>query len=352
MFKVTGGRREKLLEAYTGGHIRSILAVRTQKIGDMMTFLPTLSALHRLFPEAAITLLCRRAGLDVARRIPYVESVLVDDLKGASPGTAYDLLLTSSQDAAWIRLKQHLKITFAVGILPESLKGVCMKHRWRYHRQYTVADRYSPDEHEVARNLKLVSVFDKVAPHDATLWITQEENASIKFKLHEFRRPLIVVCPSGSRSSRNWSTKNFAALCEQIERDLGGTVVLAGAGNMAAVQSGDILTRCSEEILSLVNKTTFGEFAALIDLADLLISVDSGPVHVSSYLNRPLIALFGPGDFARWRPWHADATRVRSLRVSCRCGSSVIDCREKIHCLDFLTPADVLAEVPRLLQEN
>jgi len=346
--------RERLIEALRKKEIRRILLVRSQKTGDMITFLPTIMAVHHLFPHSHITLLCSRNGLEIAQRIPFVETLLIDDTKKIKGSINYDLMITSSQEAGKIKLKKRLNVTFAIGSLPETLKGVCLKHRWQY-RYFTDTYIYSSYEHEVYRNLNILKLINSDIPfpyNNRTLWITEsEKNTALTF-LSNSSPPRIVLAPSGSHPSKNWPSDYFAYLCNQLINRLGAFILITGKGDLARQQANGIIKNLRENpnILSIVNKTSFGELAALIETTDLVISVDSGAAHIASYLNRPLVVLFGPGDYERWKPWHIDQTRAVALKAECKCGTTLYKCKQKKHCMESITPQQVLDVVVNILK--
>jgi ADP-heptose:LPS heptosyltransferase len=349
------GREDKLIDAVNRGEIKRILLVRCQKIGDMLTFLPTVLGVRRLFPHARISLLCRRDGLDVAKRVPFLSILLAEDLdvKSLRRTEPFDLLITSSQDAAWIKIKKKLNITFAVGVLPDSLRGVCLKHLWMY-RYFTCTDRYTYKDHDVERNLKLLKLLglNRDKAHERSLWLSKSEQDSALLFVHDTSAPLVVIVPSGSRPSKNWPADKFASLCEQLTEKRGARILIVGKGDLAEKQALDICALTSASVQSIVNKTSFGELSAIINNADLLISVDSGPAHIASYLNRPLIVLFGPGDFEQWKPWHTDESNGVAIRAFCKCGTTLHKCLEAIHCLESILPEDVFKAAIRLLDRT
>jgi len=353
--KDSSKEKRKFCEALTDRKINQILLIRCQKIGDMMTFLPTVMAVNHLFPEAHITLLCSKDGLEIAQRIPFVEPLLIDDLKRMKSFLNYDLMITSSQDAGKIKLKKKLNVKFAIGGLPESLKGVCLKHRWQY-RYFTDTYIYSPHEHEVDRNLNILKLLNpnkNLSQNNRTLWITESERKVASNLLSNSSGPQIVLAPSGSRPSKNWPSDYFASLCNQLIRDLGAFILIIGKGDLAQQQADGIIKKLgnNSKILSIVNKTSFGELAALIESSDLVISVDSGAAHIASYLNRPLVVLFGPGDYERWKPWHIDQSKAIALKADCKCGTTLYKCKQKEHCMKSITPQQVLNAVVNILNK-
>jgi heptosyltransferase I len=353
----TSDQREKdnLHDAVQRGEIRRILILRCQKVGDMLTFLPVVLGVRHLFPEAEITLVCRAESLEVAGRIPFVDIVMLDDIKdkNLNETVPYDLIITSSQDAGRIKLKKQLNIKFAVGVLPESFHGICLKHRWQY-RYFTADYRYKKDEHEVDRNMGLISLLggDRLDTSDRTLWVTDAERKKVLSLIPDSTGPLVVISPSGSKEPKNWPSEKFASLCDRLVKDRGARIVIAGKGPLAEKQCGEMLSKIREPALSIINKTTLGEFAALLERADLLISVDSGTAHVASYMNSPLVVLFGPGDYEKWKPWHSDKERGIALHTYCECGTTNDTCTAKKHCLTAIKTEDVFKEAVKLLDNK
>ncbi|MEN8263325.1 MAG: glycosyltransferase family 9 protein [Nitrospirota bacterium] len=348
-------KKDDLLNAIKRGEVRRILMLRCQKVGDMLTFLPVILGVRRCFPEAAITLVCREEGLEVAGRIPFVDIVVLDDIKKKIPDSAapYDLLIASSQDAGRIKFRKELNIKFAVGVLPESFKGICFKHRWQY-RYFTSEYRYKLDEHEVERNMNLLRLLgcEAIDRSERTLWITDLERQNVLSMISNSAGPLVIISPSGSKESKNWPSDNFASICDRLVKERGARIVIAGKGDLAEKQSNAMLEKMKEHALSIVNKTSLGEFAALVEIADLLISVDSGTAHVASYLNRPLLVLFGPGDYEKWKPWHYDTSRGTAINVFCECGTTNDRCLAKEHCLNSIRTEDVFREALNLLDSG
>ncbi|MBI5055812.1 MAG: glycosyltransferase family 9 protein [Nitrospirae bacterium] len=340
----------RLLEAFDKGKIKNILLFRCQKLGDMLTFLPAILCVRELFPLAQITLACRKEGLEIAERVPGIDIVLADDLlKDKRHCSRYDLMITSSQDAGWIRLKKKLNIKFALGVLSESLRGVCLKHRWQY-RNFTAVERYTDSEHDVDRNLKVLKLFTPDCRlQKRSLWTRQSERQAVSKYFPSPSARLVVVSPSGSKSSKNWPPGSFSVLCDKLIQESGAGIVIVGKGKLAREQSDSILKMMKRQALSLVDRTSFGELCALIEKADLVVSVDSGTAHIASYLNRPLVVIFGPGDFEQWRPWQSDRALGQALKADCKCGTTLYRCREKKHCLDSITPEQVFEEARKML---
>jgi ADP-heptose:LPS heptosyltransferase len=261
-------------------------------------------------------------------------------------------MLTSAADAGKIKLKKQLNIKFALGALPESLKGVCLKHRLQY-RYFDAVARYQENAHEVDRNLGMLSLFTRGELHltERTLWILPSEREAARASLPSTHAPLVLISSSGSRPNQNWSSVLFASLCDRLIQERGATVVFVGKGGLAEKHTGEILDAMKRKAFSLVNKTTFGELSALVEMADVMISVDTGTAHLASYLNVPLVVIFGPGDLQQWGPWHQQQALGAALSVPCKCATPQPKCFEDRHCLDALEPGRVFDTAVKLINE-
>lgn len=96
-------------------------------------------------------------------------------------------------------------------------------------------------------------------------------------------------------SAKRWLPERFAAVAERIGRELGGRIVLIGSRQDAAVGA-QIASAISANHLNLVGQTDIRRLMALLARCRLLITNDSGPMHMAAALATPLVALFGPTD--------------------------------------------------------
>jgi len=107
----------------------------------------------------------------------------------------------------------------------------------------------------------------------------------------------VAVSPVALWETKLWEEHKFAALCDRIVGELGLKVVLTGdkAGGVLS----RIEARMTEAAVNLGGKTTLRDLAALYKRAELLVTTDSGPMHVAAAVGTAVVALFGPT--APWR---------------------------------------------------
>src|SRR5207248_1580948 len=157
-------------------------------------------------------------------------------------------------------------------------------------------------------------------------------------------RPLIAChVSSNNGQSKRWPIPYWAMLIDRLIREQGAQVVLTGApDDLPLIER--VTNFMRERAINLAGKTSLAELAALLQRADLLISGDSGPMHIAGAVGTPLIAIHGPTDPALSGPVSPGATVLRSdiWCSPCYNATGPADCRfYTTQCMKNITPAQV-----------
>ena len=164
---------------------------------------------------------------------------------------------------------------------------------------------------------------------------------------------LIAVHPGASCISKRWPAKNFAALMNAVTEKYPFNIVLIGNSSNRFIAD-EIKQAVPRPVIDAVGKTSVGQLASLLKRCALLVSNDSGPVHVASAVGTPVISIFGRNQAglspARWRPLGKDAM-VFHKEVGC--GVCLAhNCAIGFLCLEKITPGEVMEAVTALLSSN
>jgi len=158
----------------------------------------------------------------------------------------------------------------------------------------------------------------------------------------------IIVVSAGARSEiKRWPKWKFKELIACVAKEFKARIVLIGDTDDASINQ-HIAENAPVPVLDLSGKTTMFQVAALLRRARLLITNDSANLHLASYLDVPVVAIFGPTDDARYGPW-SQGSLVVSKEIFCRpCMQA--QCRFKtLECMHRVSVEAVCAAVRQVL---
>lgn len=138
---------------------------------------------------------------------------------------------------------------------------------------------------------------------------------------HELNPGFIVVHPGTGAPVKQWPVRRWANVIDKINRRTGLPVVLTGSDDERVVC--DEIVACADtEPLNFAGETTLFTLAELFRQANLILGVDSGPLHLATAVGTRSIHLFGPSDRIRYGPWGRQSQhRVISAGMRCpQCG--------------------------------
>ena len=353
-------------ESWVG--VERILCVRMDTLGDVLMTTPAIRALKYSSPKRRITLMTSASGAAAGRLISEVDDVLVYDapwMKAASshvtarPGLDLDMverLRRTSFDAAVIFTVYSQSALPAAMLcyladIPRRLAH-CRENPYELLTQWV--RETEPDtclRHEVRRQLDLVATVGAHTNDERlSLAIPDEVNCSVGKMLArviEDGRPWVVIHAGATAASRRYPPDMFAIVGRRLVQDFGYEVVFTGTE-----PERDLIESIQAEMgvtsHSLVGALDLSAFAAVLARASLLISNNTGAVHVAAAVGTPVVDLYALTN-PQHTPWQVPH-RVLFQDVPCKyCYKSV--CPEGHHdCLRLVEPARVLNAAAELLR--
>ena len=160
-------------------------------------------------------------------------------------------------------------------------------------------------------------------------------------------RRVIGINPGGDRPNRRWPAAKFATAAEALAAQCGARVLIFGGPGEESIGQ-EIQTAFNGAALNLAGRFNLRDLPFFISRCDLLITNDSGPMHMAAALKTPVVALFGPENADYFRPYTSpDLYRVIQKPVECRpCNKAT--CPTGL-CLDAISPAEVVEKSLELL---
>jgi ADP-heptose:LPS heptosyltransferase len=308
------------------GSPRRILLLRLERIGDLIMALPAIADVRALAPEATIDLIVGSWNGELARAVPAVSAVEPLDaawLARDGSGRHLPSLLRSAR--GWRAREYDLAINFEPDIrsnLIAAAAGAAWAAGYRNGGGGPLLDLaldFDPRTHTTANARRLVSaVFGRTPPGAASPLLDLPERArrDAESRLGAAPRPLVGIHPSGGREIKQWDPARFAAVARRLTEERGATIVLSGApadrplveAVRAALPPGRSIDASGEpDLLTL---------AAILERLDLLITGDTGPMHLAATVGTPIVAVFGPSDPRRYAP---PGARDRVVRIDLPC---------------------------------
>lgn len=335
--------------------IKSILVnYRMTGVGNMILFTPVLDNLRLNFPEAKITVLVLgNPAKDIIENWEIIDELLEFPLR---PGLKawgrlllrlrkqrFDLAITCVASWQYSLLFFLSGITFRVGheVAGEKISGKLMTHQIRILK----------DRHEAEYNLDLLRALGlSIRSKELFFGITKSDNdfAATFFQENGItENDLVVGMQPGSYLGyfRRWGEENFSTLADMLSGSLGAKIILLGSRE--EIELGEIIRRtATSRLIDSIGKTTLRQAGALIKKCRIVVSNDSGLMHVAVAIGVPTVGIFGPTDFVRSGQFGDGHHIIVYKDLDCRrCYRDDISFPEKcpfnIRCLKMIKPEEV-----------
>ena len=285
---------------------KNILIVRNDRFGEFLLNIPAIRAVKEAFKESKIILAVDPYVKELAGKVPYIDEVIVwrNGKHSLSETIKFNYFLKKKSIDIAIIMNPSKDTNIAVYMAGIPVR-VGYAHKWDFLLTEKQEDlKHLGRKHEVEYNLDLVKVIGAETKNEA-LSLRMDET---KFQSGNVNIPglrLVVIHPWTSDPVKQWPEERFRELALRIVKGTDSEVLIIGGP--AELQKGTLFDNLDKRIKNLTGKTTLVELASMLKKSKLLISGDSGPVHLACAVGTPVIALFrndipckGP---KRWGPW-------------------------------------------------
>lgn len=330
------------------GPTAKILIVGPSWVGDMVMAQSLFLALKAQNPSCQIDVLAPAWSLGLLQRMPEVRQALVMPLGHGEFGwqarNALGIQLRAAQYIQAIVLpnswKSALVPWFANIPLRTGFLGEC---RWGLLNDWRKLDKQrlpmTVQRFVALANVQALNHAPSYAQPALKITSAQQQQVIAKFQLVTDKE-IVALCPGAEYGpAKQWPAAHFAAVAaEQLQA--GKAVWLLGSAKDREIAA-EINQACAGQCVDFTGTTTLTEAIDLLSLARVVVSNDSGLMHVAAALDKKVIALYGSSDPHFTPPLHADA-KVISLNLTCS------PCFKRhcplghTHCLTKLTPASIL----------
>lgn len=332
---------------------KKILVIRTDRIGDVLLSTPVLFNLRKAFPQAHLAIMVTPYARDIVYGNPNINEVIIYDKRGLHKGWFATIEFAIAVAKKRFDLALVLHPTNRAHIV-SFLAGI--KHRIGYDKKFSFLLTYKlPDnkfkgkkhERDYALDLLIHLGLDveKVMPF---MPIRQDSEVQVErlFKVEGIdvsRDKLVAIHPGASCPSKRWPIDYFAKTARTLIKEKTVKIAIIGASENAQTARRLAGLIDSSSVIDFTGRTSVSQLASVLKRSNLFISNDSGPVHIASSLNTPVIAIFGRNQRGlspkRWGPL-GQRDRIVYKDVGCQL-CLAHNCNKDFLCLKSIKPEEI-----------
>lgn len=343
--------------------MKRILIIRLSSLGDVILTTPVIAALKARFPHSELFFLTKARYADLLRNDPRIFSLVEFDPVRRHGGVSgfmsliselrshdFDLLIDLHANLRSFVLRRLVKSRVKLKYSKRGLRRWLMVYlRFLKTKPVRTVDFY-------LEPLKRLGV--EALERNPLAFLSQEDLGYVDHFLLERgvkKNDIVVgVHPGAKWATKRWDEEKFARVCRSLAETPGHKILLLG-DDSEAKPVGEIGKDVPDDRLVKAVGFPLGKVMSLIKRCDCLITNDSGPMHIASALQVPVVAIFGPTHPKLGFAPVGSKNVVLCADVECSPCSLHGEkrCSEKSRfCMDLIEPEMVVAAVERLLKEG
>lgn len=342
---------------------KRIIIVRMDRIGDVVLSGPAIKAVRAAYPDSRIAVLVRPYAREVVDGNPYIDEVITYDKSGKEKGLFGKLKFIASLKnkkfdlAIILHPKNSSHILAYLAGIPKRLgynkkSGIFLTKKIPHTKQYGL-------KHEIDYALDLLRYIG-IESSDKSLNMpvnrASEERIKDLFDKNGISQNdmVITIHPAASCRSRRWASERFAKASDALAEKYGARIVIISGPGGDKMMGDRVAELMRFGPLNLAGKTSVSDLASVLRRSLLLISNDSGPVHISCAVGTPVISIFSRKDRGispeRWGP-----VGKRDIVLHKNAGCEIClahNCKLGFKCLDMISVEDVLSAAEQILNSH
>jgi len=293
--------------------INSICILRLSALGDISHTLPVFHTIRKERPNTKITWIIGKAEYELVKGLENVEFITFDkksgfnsyrDIRKKLKNRKFDVLLHMQMSLRASLISLLIKAKIKIGFDRKRAKDA----QWLFSNKKI---KYQPNQHVIDSFFGFTQAIGIAQRHYK--WDIPVSNQEVKNldNIFQARKKYIIISPCSSKAYRNWSVEGYSTIADYINENYNMDIVLSG-GNSEIEQhyAKEImaLTHCTP--INLIGKTTIKELLHILKNAEFVISPDSGPAHLATAVQTPVIGLYATTNPDRARPYLSAETTV------------------------------------------
>ena len=331
--------------------VRRLLVIKLRAVGDVLLSTIVTKNLRLALPQARFDFLTETPSTDILRMNPFVDSTLVYRRDTMSGLDLIRMVRTNSYDLV-IDLFGNPRSALATWLSGARYR-VGFRFRGRAYAYNILVEPRGGQVHNTQFNLDALDAIG-VEIQDRHIYFhfsPQDESYVNEFLSKELLagKFLVGINTGGGWYTKRWGLERYAELADRLIEKYDAAIVLTwGPGQLPDV----------EKIVSIMRHeafvpppTTLPQLGALLKRCSVVISNDSGPMHIAAAVGTPVLGIYGPTNPALQGPYGDQHVTVRKEGLECL-GCNLMKCPIGHVCMSDLTVDDVLTAVVHLLEKR
>ncbi len=320
---------------------KNILVVTLSNIGDVVLTLPIIDTLLVNFPSARLSIITSRQVKELFENNPNVKEVIIYNKKASIRKKlrlvsnlrkrGYDLILDLRNSLFPYLIGAPCRSSIFCRV-PAGISHMGDRHLWKLK--------------SVIRNP--ISVI-----RNQSTWIRKEDERYVSQFLKDNgvkeNDRLVGVSPGARSHTKRWKKDGFGYVCERLAGKDAIKVVMIGDKEELPLAR-EIASELKNKPIITCGQTSLLQLFSLINHCSLLISNDTAPMHIGSYLNVPVVAIFGPTNPKKYSPQGENDIVIRKKLKCSPCERAL--CKFNHECIELISVDEVFAAADRLLESK
>ena len=285
---------------------RTVCILRLSAIGDTCHVVPVLRTMQQAWPATRFTWIIAKTESRLMRLIEDVEFIIVDKEAGAGAwwamrrqlaGRRFDVLLHMQLALRASLIARQVRATVKLGFDRARAREL----QWLFTNARIAARTREHVLDSFFGFAAALGIRSRLLRWDIPLPLAAQELARALIPDDE---PTLVISPCSSHIARNWRPERYAAVAAHAVRRHRMRVILAGGPSALEQATGAAIERqAGVPVTNRIGRDTLPELLALLGRATVLLSPDSGPVHMATMVGTPVLGLYAATNPARSGPY-------------------------------------------------
>lgn len=338
--------------------VKRVLIRGTNWVGDAVMSIPAMKEIRRIFPSARISLLVRPWVEDVYSRVDFIDETIEYDKGAGYRGWSGLKRLVADLKANRFDVAILLQNAFEAALIARLSKIPCRIGYARDARSLllTHAVKIDPELRDLHQAHYYLALLRGAGLMDFKSWSREDFDLSIRIGVPEVEEMaarallrsrgledgvlLIGLNPGATYGgAKRWYPSRYAEVADSLVSSYGARILLFGSAAERPIALA-VAQKMKHPAVVLAGETTLGQLMALLKMCRLLVTNDSGPMHLAAALDVPQIAIFGSTSEIATGPLSARAI-VLKHQVPCN-PCFLRECPIDLRCMNAVTVAMVL----------